>query len=115
MLVPPRVPEPAEAVTASGTPVGGGDFTGVEVSFSHPRVLSGGAAGSYRVRVMRREPGGSMEALAEVEAGGAAGPYAVSGMRPGDAADQVASGTLYRLVIIDPLGRESAPAEGTLP
>ena len=38
----------------------------------------------------------------------------MSGMRPGDAADQVAAGTLYRLVIIDPLGRESAPAEATL-
>jgi hypothetical protein len=115
MLVPPRVPEPAEAVTATGTPVGGGELTGVAITFTHPRVLSGGAAGSYRVRVMRRAPGGPMEALSEVETGGAAGPYTVSGMRPGDAADQVASGTLYRLVIIDPLGRESTPAEGTLP
>lgn len=114
MLVPPRAPEPAETVTAAGTSVGGGEYTAVTVAFTHPRVLSGGVAGAYRVRVARRPPGGSFEALAESGTGGGEGPYAVSGMRPGDAADQVAAGTVYRLVIIDPLGRESAAADATL-
>jgi hypothetical protein len=115
MLVPPRAPDPATGVTAAGTPVGGGESIDVEVSFSHPDVLSGGVAGSYRVRIARRAPDSGFELLAEVPVGGGAGPYTVSGMRPGDAADQVASGTLYRLWIIDPLGRESTAAEATLP
>jgi hypothetical protein len=114
MLVPPRAPEPPVNLAAAGTSVGGGEFISVTVTFTHPRVLSGGMAGSYRVRVARRPPGGSFEALAEVETGGGVGPYTVSGMRPGDAGDQVAAGTLYRLVIVDPLGRESAAADVTL-
>ena len=115
MLVPPRSPEPVETPAASGTPVGGGEHTGVTVSFTHPRVLSGGMAGTYRVRVARRAPGGSLVLLAEVALDGGSGPYSVSGMRAGDASDQVASGTVYRLVLIDPLGRESTAAETTLP
>ncbi len=114
MLIPPKPPEPVENAAASGTSVGGGEFTGVAVGFTHPRVLSGGMAGTYRVRVARRAPGGSLELLDEVALGGGEGPYSVSGMRPGDAADQVASGTVFRLVLIDPLGRESDAAETTL-
>ena len=115
MLVPPRAPDPATGVAASGTAVGGGESIDVELTFSHPDVLSGGVAGAYRVRVARRPPGGAFEVLGEVPTGGGEGPYTVSGMRPGDAADQVPSGTLYRLWVIDPLGRESGPAEATLP
>ena len=59
----------------------------------------------YRARITRRAPGAPMEALAEVDIDVTA--TEVSGMRPGDAADQGA-GTLYRLTIIDPLGRESS-------
>ena len=66
----------------------------------------------YRARIIRRVPGAPMETLAEVDV-----PIpltALSGMRPGDAADEVTSGTLYRLVLIDPLGRESSATDTTL-
>ena len=112
MLVPPRPPEPAESIVAAGTSVGGGQYVGVRLTFAHPRVLSGGVMRPYRVRITRRKPGAPMEALAEVDIDVTA--TEVSGMRPGDAADQVPAGTLYRLTIIDPLGRESIAAEATL-
>ena len=112
MLVPPRPPEPAESIVAAGTSVGGGQYVGVRLTFAHPRVLSGGVMRPYRARITRRAPGAPMEALAEVDIDVTA--TEVSGMRPGDAADQVPAGTLYRLTIIDPLGRESIAAEATL-
>ena len=112
MLVPPRPPEPPATLAAAGTSVGGGQFVGVTLTFTHLRSLSGGAMRPYRARIIRRVPGAPMETLAEVDV-----PLpltALSGMRPGDASDVVASGTLYRLVLIDPLGRESSATDATL-
>ncbi|HYO44277.1 MAG TPA: hypothetical protein VES19_13860 [Candidatus Limnocylindrales bacterium] len=115
LLVPPRAPEPVESLAATGTPVGGPDRVGVVLAFGYPRIITGGEMGPYRLRIARRVPGGAFEVLSEAEFGGTEPPYEVSGMRPGDAADQVPAGALYRLVLVDPLGREGEPAEAVLP
>jgi hypothetical protein len=115
LLVPPQPPEAVEALSAAGTSVGGPDRVGVVLAFDYPRIITGGEMGPYRLRIARRVPDGAFEVLSEGEFGGTEPPYEVSGMRPGDAADQVPAGTLYRLVLIDPLGRQGASAEAILP
>jgi hypothetical protein len=39
------------------------------------------------------------------------GPFTVSGMNASDPTDQVPAGTVWKLVLLDPLGRASSPAE----
>ena len=112
MLVPPAPPGPPLAPAASGAAAGAGSYGDVEIAFDHAERLAGGAMGAYRVRVERRAPGGAMESVGTVDVGPA--PYRVSGMRADDPADLVAAGTVYRLSIVDPLGREGPAAETTL-
>lgn len=110
VLIPPQAPAAVQSLTATGTPVVSGRLVDVTLDFDHEDALLGGAVGRYRARLLRRAPGATMVNLAEVEMNGT-GPFSLSGMDPGNPADEVASGTLYRIVLIDPLGRESAPAD----
>lgn len=113
MLVPPLPPDAATALVANGAALGGGLHADVVVTFEHAQRLSGGSIGAYTVRVDRRKPDQPMQTLGQTAVTGA-GPFSVSGMLAGDASDTVPEGTLYRVVVIDPLGREGAPAETTL-
>jgi hypothetical protein len=108
MLVPPTAPQTPQALSATGIPAGGGQYTSVSLTFTHLESLSGGIAGSYRVRILRRMPAAPMEELDVVNVGGF--PYKVSGMRPEDVSDMVPTGTLYSVSVIDPLGREGEAA-----
>jgi hypothetical protein len=113
VLVPPQPPEAVADLAVSGTPVGDGTFAGVTVTFTHPRALLGGVMGSYRARLERRVPSGAMESLVEAPLAGA-GPFSLNGMRTDDVADAPPAETVYRIVIIDPIGREGTAAEASL-
>ncbi|MGH8583584.1 MAG: hypothetical protein ACREWG_12535 [Gammaproteobacteria bacterium] len=123
ILVPPQPPEPASNMTVTGDPVGGRKFTNVVVKFTHPRGLSGGAVGSYRVRLERIVPDRvlveslvplrAVELLSETPIVGA-GPFKLRGLRADDPSDEPLETTVYSVTIIDPLGRQSAPAEAAL-
>lgn len=110
VLIPPLPPAAVQSLTATGTTVVSGGLIDVTLDFDHDDTLSGGEVGRYRARVLRRAPGAGMVNLGEVPMNGA-GPFSLSGMDPDDPGDEVASGTLYRVVLIDPLGREGAPAD----
>lgn len=113
MLVPPLPPAAVTALTASGSPGAGGGSVDVTLTFTHPHGLAGGALGPYKLRVMRRDPGTPLRILATVDVVGDA-PYSASGMDAANAADEVSAGTVYRIVVIDPIGRESVAAETVL-
>lgn len=113
MLVPPLPPAAVTALVASGSAGVGGGMVGVQLAFTHPHGLAGGALGPYKARVMRRDPGTPLRILGTVELEGE-GPYSISGMDPANAADEVPLGSVYRIVVIDPIGRESAAAETVL-
>lgn len=109
-LTPPGPPEPLTAAEARGTRVAPELFENVELRFDHPQTLNGGEFGSYRLRVYRLRPGETQEMLAEHNMAGD-GPFTVSGMNASDPTDQVPAGTVWKLVLLDPLGRASSPAE----
>lgn len=113
MLVPPLPPAAVAALAASGSAGAGGGFVGVALTFTHPHGLPGGALGPYKLRVMRRDPGSSLRVFGEVSIEGD-GPYSINGMDPANAADEAPVGSVYRIVVLDPLGRESAAAETVL-
>lgn len=113
MLVPPLPPAAVTTLAASGSAGAGGGVVDVQLSFTHPHGLAGGALGPYKLRVMRRDPGGPLRILGTVEIEGD-GPYSVSGMDPANATDEAPAGSVYRVVVIDPIGRESAAADTVL-
>jgi hypothetical protein len=113
MLLPPLPPAAVTGLSASGSAGTGGGFVNVQLAFTHPHGLAGGALGAYKLRVMRRDPGTSLRVLCEVNVEGDA-PYSASGMDPENAAEEVPAGSVYRVVVIDPIGRESAAAETVL-
>lgn len=113
MLVPPQPPAAASGLAASGSAGAGGGFVDVQLAFTHPHGLAGGALGLYKLRVMRRDPDSPLRILDETTVEGD-GPYSVSGMDPANAADEAPTGSVYRIVVIDPLGRESVAAETVL-
>ncbi len=113
MLVPPLAPAAVTALAASGSAGAGGGFVGVQLSFTHPHGLAGGALGPYKLRVMRRDPGAPLRLLGTVDLEGD-GPYSVSGMDAAHAADEVPAGSVFRVVVIDPIGRESTATETVL-
>jgi len=113
MLVPPLPPAPVSGLAAGGSAGAGGGLVSVQLSFTHPHGLAGGALGPYTLRVMRRDPGTPLRILGELSVEGD-GPYSVDGMDPANAADEAPAGSVYRVVVIDPIGRESAAAETVL-
>ncbi|MBP6006377.1 MAG: hypothetical protein KA740_01655 [Rhodoferax sp.] len=113
MLVPPQPPAAVTGLAAHGSSPAIGGFTAVQLSFGHPHGLAGGELGAYKLRVMRRDPGAPLRNLSETTVEGD-GPYTVGGMDSTNAADIAPVGSLYRVVVIDPLGREGAFAETIL-
>ncbi len=121
VLVPPQAPEPVTDLTLETVPVGDGTFSDVVVRFTHPHVLSGGVVGSYRVRIERVTPavldadgrvvGGEQVAMLSESDIAGIGPFKLSSVDGGVAARV---GMVYRVVVIDPLGRARAPAQATL-
>lgn len=108
-LVPLDPPRPAQALATA--PSG----AGTEVSWEHPEPLRAGSVGSYRFDVYRTLPndrarfGGTLSAEASPADGGRL-PDRTGRFRLVDA-DAPVSGTRYRVVVVDPLGRTSPPAE----
>jgi hypothetical protein len=111
MLVPPGAPAaPTSLIAASA---GSGEAT---VTWKHPDALLGGTAGSYMCEVYRQAPGqrerrapdGIISADAPPSAGGRApdrtGTFSFTDAGP------VATGTSYRVVVVDPIGRRGTPS-----
>lgn len=113
MLVPPLPPAAVTSLAASGSPGTSGGQVNVQLSFTHPHGLAGGELGPYRLRVMRRDPGLPLRLLATIDLEGSA-PYSVSGVDPDNTGEEVPAGSVYRVVVIDPIGRESSAAETVL-
>jgi hypothetical protein len=109
-LTPPTAPVAVQNIVAAGAEVAAGVFEDVEITCEHPDTLNGGDFGSYVLRLIRTRPGEAPVSLGEKTLVGE-GPFTVSGMDPSATADQVAADTSWRLVLVDPLGRASAPAE----
>jgi hypothetical protein len=108
ILVPSARPDPPTITAIRGTPDGTGTALGdVSLELDHADVLAGGAIGDYTVRVARRAaPTAPLTTLGETVVSGE-GPHAVSGVVPDDPGETVPSGTIYEVVLIDPIGRGS--------
>ncbi|TXC62080.1 hypothetical protein FSC37_23175 [Piscinibacter aquaticus] len=63
--------------------------------------------------MMRRDRGLPLRLLATIDLEGNA-PYSVSGVDPDNTGEKVPAGSVYRVVVIDPIGRESSAAETVL-
>jgi hypothetical protein len=109
-FTPPGPPVAVASLQAVGTEVMPDLFEDVRLEFDHPDTLNGGEFGSYRLRVYRQLPGEPQRMLTEQSLAGE-GPFTISGMDAADPAHRVPVGTVWRLVLIDPLGRTSPPAE----
>lgn len=109
MLVPSDPPAAPASVTAADA--GAGQAT---VSWKHPDPLLGGSAGVYNCEIYRRAPG-ETEQLAHVLP--ADTPQAQGGRAPDRTGvfswtdpGPVATGTVYRVAIVDPIGRRGPPS-----
>ena len=104
-------PDPPAGVTDLTTTR---DAAGVHVRFRQPEPLAGGATTGYAVDVYRQLPGAGLRLLTSVP--GQAPPPVGRGNNPVgffdvvDADASVPSGTGYRVVVTDPIGRASAPS-----
>lgn len=90
------------------------DAAGVHVRFRQPEPLAGGATTGYAVDVYRQLPGAGLRLLTSVP-GQAPSPLGRGDNPAGffdvvDADATVPTGTGYRVVITDPIGRMSAPS-----
>ena len=107
--MPPDPPVGVENVTATR------DAAGVHVQFTHPDPLAAGGSGGYTVDVYRQLAGASLRLLQSLP--GQAPPPTGRGdnvlgtfdVVDGDA--EAVAGTLYRVVVTDPIGRSSAPSD----
>lgn len=90
------------------------DAAGVHVRFRHPEPLAGGGTAGYTVDVYRQLPGGTLRLLTSLpgqqppptgRGANVAGFFDVS---DGEAA--AVAGTIYRVVVTDPIGRASQPS-----
>lgn len=118
--VPGLWSKPSSPVTLSVVPAGApsapllmarrgavqlGGVSGLELDFSHANNLVPTALGPWTIAVDRQLPGSTMERIAETAA--TAGTTFTVHAAPGDPAFVVPEGTLLRVRLIDPLGRES--------
>jgi hypothetical protein len=107
-VMPPNPPGPVQNVSVTR------DGTGVHVRFSHPEPLAAGGTTGYTVDVYRQLAGSSLRLLRSVP--GQAPPPAGRGANTAGLFDIVdgdagaVAGTVYRVVITDPLGRSSPPS-----
>lgn len=115
MLIPPNAPAPVDQLIASGIDPGNGQLSNILLNFKHVESLSGGAQGSYQVRIDRRSPDAEFAALKQIDIAGT-GLFELDGAHPDPETpnEAVAPGTVYRVTIIDPLGRLSEPMDATL-
>ena len=105
VLIPDTPPNP---VTFSLTATAGtGGFTAVSANITPPAPLLSGTMGAFKLKLQRQLPSGPPEVLTEVDADGA-GPFDLSGHPTGNLAEVVPSGTSYSVILLDPLGRQSA-------
>ena len=108
---PPLPPDPPAAVTDLTVTR---DAAGVHVRFRHPEPLTGGGSAGYTVDVYRQLPGGTLRLLTSPAR--AAPPPTGRGSNVAgffdvvDAAADAVAGTLYRVVVTDPIGRASQPS-----
>jgi hypothetical protein len=108
-IMPPAPPAGVENLTATR------DGTGVHVTFTHPDPLAAGGSSGYTVDVYRQLAGGSLRLLSSLAGqtppptGRGANVAGTFDVVDGDA-DAVA-GTLYRVVVTDPIGRASPPSD----
>ena len=108
ILIPAEPPAPFTITDLSGMPVAGG-LVDVIITVKHAENLGGGSIGAFRYRLSRRAGEGEPLKLVREATIEGAGSFQISGMT-GDASDVVAIGSQYVLELIDPLGRNSAPA-----
>jgi hypothetical protein len=107
-IMPPDPPAPVANVSATR------DGAGVHIRFTHPDSLAAGGSTGYTVDVYRQLPGKSLRLKTSVP--GQAPPPAGRGTDVAgsfDILDKDASavaGTLYRVVVTDPIGRASQPS-----
>ena len=108
VTMPTAAPAPVAALAISQ------DGAGRHVRFTHPEPLSGGATTGYVVDVYRQRPGEVMRLLTSVP-GQAPPPVGRGTLVTGtfdvvDAEPVLPSGTAYRVVVTDPIGRASTPS-----
>jgi hypothetical protein len=110
-VVPENSPDAPVLTDQRGTPQQGGGIAGLELAFTYPINLVPTSLGTWILTVERRLPGQAMTRMIEKPAE-AGGQFTVPG-DPNDPAFVVPSGTLYRVRVIDPLGRASVPLDTT--
>ncbi len=113
VLIPDSPPGTPALVNLSGTAVAGG-MRNVSLTLTHPQRLSGGISGFYTVRVDRRLPGGVLETLGTHDIVQPDEPLRFSGVPDSTSGEVVPLGTLYIVILSDPLGRSAAPLNATL-
>jgi hypothetical protein len=108
-IMPPDPPAVVENVAVSR------DAAGVHVRFTHPDPLAAGGSGGYAIDVYRQRAGESLRLLHSVP--GQAPPPTGRGDDVNGTFDVIdndvaaVAGTLYRVVVTDPIGRGSPPSK----
>ena len=106
--MPPDPPAGVENLSATR------DGAGVHVQFTHPDPLAAGGSTGYTVDVYRQLAGESLRLLCSLA--GQEPPPAGRGAEVAGSFDVVdddagaVTGTLYRVVVTDPIGRASQPS-----
>ncbi|GAA1282286.1 hypothetical protein Psi02_38650 [Planotetraspora silvatica] len=107
-VMPPDPPAAVSDLTVTR------DADGVHVRFGHPEPLAGGATAGYTVDVYRQCPGGSLRLLTSLPGQAppptGRGPDVTGSFDVLDPGAEAVTGTLYRVVVTDPIGRASQPS-----
>lgn len=109
MIMPPDPPQPVTDLAADR------DAAGVHLRFRHPDPLAPGGSSGYVVDVYRQLSGQALRLLTSVP--GQAPPPTGRGANVAGSFDVVdgdaeaVAGTMYRVVVTDPIGRASAPSD----
>lgn len=103
--IPPDPPGPARLDRIEGQPVPGG-LKDLALVVAHPLGLVPTPVGAWRFEVLRADPGGDWQAMAEGEARDA--ELRITDTVPGGV---TALGTLFLVLLTDPTGRPAPPLE----